>query len=139
MHEIFILEVIYSYLLVPSASDIDKHFFLFLMLVLGLKTQGLAVARQILYHLCHAPSPFAFVVFQIGPCVCDWAGLDGDLPVHGPLIAEMIGSYYVTSQLYLLVETGPCKLSDQASNLDPHHLPPQVARIPGLSHCTSCR
>jgi hypothetical protein len=51
----------------PSITLYVSSFFF--LAILGFGTQGLSLARQVLYHLSHAPALFASVIFQIGSCV----------------------------------------------------------------------
>jgi hypothetical protein len=45
--------------------------------VTGVGTQDLALVKQVLYHFSHAPTVFAFGVFQIGSPIFAPANLDG--------------------------------------------------------------
>jgi hypothetical protein len=40
--------------------------------VYGVWTQDLVLARQMLHHLNHIPSPFLVVIFQVWSSVCAW-------------------------------------------------------------------
>jgi hypothetical protein len=44
--------------------DMEKHYGIFFVPFLLGDTQGLSLARQVLYHLSQAPSPFCFSYFS---------------------------------------------------------------------------
>jgi hypothetical protein len=74
-----------------------------------LEFELIALARQWLYHLSHAPSTFCFgyFFFLIESCFCAWARLDHN-HIYNSHIAGMTGMKHHTS--FLLVEMGSCGL-----------------------------
>jgi hypothetical protein len=48
----------------------------------GLKTQGLPLVMQALYHLGLTSSPFSLVIFHIGHTFLSRAGLEPDPPIY---------------------------------------------------------
>jgi hypothetical protein len=51
----------------------------------GIWTQGLIFARQAIYPLSHAPSPFDLVIFVTRSCIYAQVGLDLDSPIYASL------------------------------------------------------
>jgi hypothetical protein len=85
----------------------------------GNLTQGLTLARQALYYLSHAPSPFFFGYFGDRVWIYAWTSLDRillfTLPVAGMLAWGL-----------LLIEMGGGSLSKFLSGLALNHHPPDL-------------
>jgi hypothetical protein len=52
------------------------------------------LARQILYHLSHIPSPFGLVILGMGPHIYAGGGLDSDPAIYASCIAGMTGMHH---------------------------------------------
>jgi hypothetical protein len=61
---------------------------------IGVWSQGLAFARQVLYHLSHAPAFFDLDIHWIGSCIYVQASLDRDPPINAFHIAGVIGMHH---------------------------------------------
>jgi hypothetical protein len=71
------------------------------------QTQGIALAKRVLYHLRHTPSPFHLRYFVIGSHVYDQASLHHDLPMYPSHVRGKTGT--ATMPAYWL-RWGPHKL-----------------------------
>jgi hypothetical protein len=115
-----------------------RRTFLFLFLFLAVwGTQGLTLARQVLYHLSHAASPFCFFYFWVSPFMPGqvWMAV---LLFMLPTITGMTGVHQHAH--LLLVKVGSCKLLP-GMNLNCNTAillisPSKVARITGINHRT---
>jgi hypothetical protein len=91
-------------------------------------TQGIALARQMLYTWTTPPTLFASGIFQIGSNIYAQAGLDCDPPIFASHIAGITGTHHHT-QLF----SG----WDGVSLILPLLISAsQVTRITGMSYCT---
>jgi hypothetical protein len=71
--------------MVPASGNRSSLYFFvvcFFLAVLGIELPPSLppslLASQMLYLLNHTPSPFTFLIFELGSCVFAWAGLDCD-------------------------------------------------------------
>jgi hypothetical protein len=62
--------------LIDLAGELVYNFCFFLVVVLGCWTQGLALTKQVLYHLNHTTSPFCNGYFWDRVLLYAWAVLD---------------------------------------------------------------
>jgi hypothetical protein len=77
-----------------------------ILVVLEILNSGPMLARQVLYHLNHAPNPsfLLLIIFLIGSCVYAQAVLDHNPAIYASHVAGMADTYHHTQ--LLLVEMG---------------------------------
>jgi hypothetical protein len=80
-------------------------FFFFFFCSTGVCTPGLALARQMLYHLNHSPTLFHLVTLELEYCVFAQASLDHN-PTYASCVVGMTSVYFHVWILLLLLRWG---------------------------------